>query len=276
METRIKVAAAQMEPRILDKARNTERCLDLLRAAAGEGARLVVFPECALTGYCFTSRSEAEPVMDTVPGEATERLGETCAHLGVYAVVGLLERHGEQRYNSAVLVGPEGLIGSYRKVHLPYLGIDRFLDPGDRPFQVLETAAGRIGLNICYDTLFPEPARVLTLLGADIIVLPTNWPRGRGRVPQHIVPARAIENRVHYVATDRVGVERGVTFIGTSKIVEATGETLAVGTPDQEEILYAELDLTLARQKRVVMTPGEFEYDTVADRRPGFYGELCR
>ena len=116
----------------------------------------------------------------------------------------------------------------------------------------------------------------MTLLGADILALPTNWPEGRGKVAKYVVNTRAYENKVHLVAVNRVGTERGTRFIGNSKIVDAWGDTLAEASSDQEEISYAEISIAEARQKRIVLKPGEFELDFIGDRRPELYGELTR
>jgi len=272
----VKIAAVQMDPKITRNEKNLEKMLLGTREAAGEGAALIVFPECALTGYVFNSRKEALPFAETVPGPATEGLATVCRELGVYVVFGLLEVDNDRFYNAAALVGPQGLVGGYRKNHLPFLGVDRFVDPGDRPFAVHRTPVGNIGMHICYDCNFPESGRIMTLQGADILALPTNWPGTRGHIPDYVVNTRALENRVHVVAVDRVGVERGVRFLGRSKIANAVGDTLASGSKRREEILYGEVSLAQARQKRIVIKPGEFELDFIRDRRPELYGDLVR
>ncbi len=274
MANRVKVAGVQMEPKILEKARNLDRCIQFLREAANKGARLIVFPECALTGYCFSSLEEAMPGGEPIPGPSTEALAALCKELEVYAIVGLLERVGEELYNAAAVIGPRGVVGHYRKIHLPYLGVDRFVNPGDRPFRVYATDVGVLGTHICYDCSFPESTRVMALQGGEIIALPTNWPTGRENVPAYIVNARALENRVHFIAVNRVGRERGFEFIGRSKIVDTTGTTLAEASSTAEETIYAEVDLGDARRKRIVIKPGEFELDFFEDRRPRFYESL--
>jgi predicted amidohydrolase len=276
MSDRVKIAGVQMEPRIMANRENLDRILFETRTAAENGADLVVFPECALTGYVFASREEAVQYMETIPGPATEKLAGCCRETGVHVVVGLLEKDGDRCFNAAVLVGPEGLVGKYWKNHLPYLGVDRFLDHGNRPFEVYETPIGNIGLHICYDCNFPESARIMALKGADILALPTNWPDGRGNISRYVVNTRALENKVHVVAVDRIGEERGARFLGRSKIADAWGNTLAEGSSDKEEVLYAEVSLADARQKRMVFKPGEFELDFIADRRPELYGEITR
>lgn len=271
---RVKIAACQMEPRIFDKGHNLRRAQQMITEAASADARLIILPEAALTGYCFNSLDEAKPLAEPIPGPSTQALAALCEELNVFVIVGLIEHDGEDYYNAAVFSGPHGLIGRYRKVHLPYLGLDRFVTPGNEPFRVYDTPIGRIGINICYDANFPEGARVLALDGADIIALPTNWPQGREKIPTLVVPVRAFENRVYFVAVDRVGEERGFRFLGRSTIAAPTGDVLAQAGPVDEEIIYAEANLELARRKHVIIKPGEFEIDPIADRRPELYGGL--
>jgi predicted amidohydrolase len=273
----IKIAGIQMEPLIMDRDRNMARCLELLVAASKEGARLIIFPEATLSGYVYHSLDEALPFAEPVPGPSVERIMDSCRKLDVYAVFGILEEGSESRYyNSAVLVGPHGFIGKYRKLHLPYIGIDRFLNHGDLPLEVYDTDIGRIGLGICYDLDFPEHARTLTLLGAEVIVTITNWPEGIEFIPAHMVPTRARENHVYQIAVNRVGDERGVRFFGRSKFANCTGTSIAEGKAYQEDILYAEIDPALAGKKHQVIIPGELEIDTVRDRRPDFYRALVQ
>src|SRR5690606_33851347 len=111
-----------------------------------------------------------------IGGESTERLTELCRKYECHVVLGMLETDGDRLFNACVLVGPAGVVGNYRKIHLPYLGVDRFTTHGDQPFAVHEAGDLRLGMNICYDGAFPESARVMALQGADLIVLPTNWP----------------------------------------------------------------------------------------------------
>jgi len=272
MDKKLMIAGVQMEPRIFEKDSNLTRCVDLIQATAGEGARLIVFPECALTGYVFSSLEEARPLCEPIPGPSTEKIIAMCEELSAYVVIGLLESDNGQIYNAAALLGPEGVLGKYRKVHLPYLGVDRFVNHGNLPLSVFQTEVGNIGMGICYDINFPEHARVLALQGADMIILPTNWPVRREFVPQYIVPARAAENLVFVVAVNRVGLERGSRFIGRSKIAHwAGGITLAEGKPHEEDILYAHIEPATAREKHLIFAPGEFEVDIFKDRRPELY-----
>ena len=276
MHDKVKIAAVQMEPKIMQNRENLDNILLHIKNAAQNGAELIVFPECALTGYVFTSREEAMPYMEPVPGPGTEKLINCCREYGVHVIAGLLEIDGKKCFNTAVLVGPGGLVGKYRKNHLPFLGIDRFLNSGDNPFEVFKTPIGNIGIQICYDCNFPEGARALMLLGTDILALPTNWPEGRAKVPQYVVVTRAYENRVHLVAVDRVGTERGTRFIGQSKIINARGDILAEAGSENEQIIYGEVSLAEAREKHIVFKAGEFEMDLMRDRRPELYTELTK
>lgn len=276
MGDKVKIAAVQMAPEIMANRDNLDKVLLQTRNAANNEADLIVFPECALTGYVFASREEAIPFMETIPGASTDKLVAYCQELGVHIIIGLLEMDDNRCFNTAVLIGPQGLIGKYRKNHLPLLGVDRFLDPGDRPFAVYNTPIGNIGIHICYDVTFPESARVMTLQGADILALPANWPEGRMKIAKYVINTRAYENKVHVVAVDRVGEERGTRFIGNSKIVDAWGDTLAQAGSDDEQIIYADVSLADARQKRLVFKAGEFEMDFIHDRRPELYGDIAK
>lgn len=269
----MKVAAVQMDVRILDKERNLAKILEHLEAAASAGAKLVVFPECALSGYCFTSAEEARPAAETVPGPSTEKIAAAAKSLSCTALVGLLERVGDRLYNAAAVITPQGILGTYRKVHLLCLGIDRFDTPGDKPFPVFETPHGRIGTVICFDMSFPEGPRVLKLKGAQLLAVPTNWPLASDST-QCMARVRAIENHFHVVAADRVGEERGFRFAGHSQIVDFSGRTLAEAGESEETILSAELDLKAADNNRIVRVPGEYELDRLAARRPEMYGLL--
>ncbi|HXT60641.1 MAG TPA: carbon-nitrogen hydrolase family protein [Pirellulales bacterium] len=270
----MKIAAVQMDVAFGDKAKNLARIADALRETAKQGAQLTVFPECALPGYCFESLAEARPHAEAIPGPSTLRLAELCRELDVFAVVGLLEAEGERVFNAAALVGPGGVAGTYRKLHLPFLGVDMFTTPGDRPPAVWPAGEVRIGMSICYDGAFPEPSRAMALDGADLIVLPTNWPPGAECTADFVINTRAMENHVYYMAVNRVGVERGFRFIGKSKICGPNGDVLALANHEEEAILYAEIDPAKARRKRIIRVPGKHEIDRFADRRPEMYGRL--
>lgn len=269
-----KIAGVQMDVRLGDKAANLRRMDEMLAVTKEAGARLVVFPECALPGYCFESRDEALLLAEPIPGPSVQAMIDAAARHDQFVVFGMLEVDGDRLFNSAVLVGPGGLIGSYRKAHLPYLGVDRFTTPGDRPFQVYDADGLKIGMNICYDGAFPEAARALALAGADLIVLPTNWPPGAECTAEFVINTRAMENNVYYLAVDRVGTERGFCFIGKTKICNPSGGTIAEADHTNEAIVYADIDLERARRKKVIRVAGKHEIHRFLDRRPDLYGPL--
>lgn len=272
----MRIAAVQMDVAIGQPEANLAAMLAKLREAAAAGAKLICFPECALTGYCFHSVSEALPFAQTLPGPATEQFTLACREANVFAVFGLLERDGPRLFNAAALVGPQGLIGSYRKVHLPYLGIDMQTDYGDRPFAVFDVLDVKVGLLICYDAAFPEATRSLAILGADLVILPTNWPPGAECVAEHTLNTRAMENAVYFLAVNRVGEERGFRFIGRSRICGPSGCTLASTESSDATILLADIDPAQSRNKRVTRVPGKHAIDRLADRRPELYGLLTQ
>jgi predicted amidohydrolase len=272
--TTYRVAAVQMEPKLGRLEENLGRILQRLTEAAGAGAHLVVFPECALSGYGFSSREEGLAHAVPIDGPAVRKVVAACERTRCYCVFGLLERDGSRLFNACVLTGPDGVIGSYHKVHLPHLGIDMFVDPGDRPFAVHDVRGVRVGMHICYDGSFPETARVLSLLGADLLVLPTNWPTHSECAAEHMIPTRAMENTVYAMAVNRVGEESGFRFIGSSSIVDPNGRVLARASVDGDEVITAEVDPARARQKHLVRVPGRHEINRFADRRPRFYEVL--
>ena len=267
------VAVAQIEPELGARGRNLDRCLGRIEEAAAAGCSLVVLPECASSGYVFESAEEALPHAEEVPGPFTHALEEACARLEVHCVSGMLERDADALRNTAVLVGPEGLVGRYRKSHLPYLGVDRFVVPGDE-LSVFDTALGRIGVEVCYDLRFPEVTRTLALAGADIVVLPTNWPVEAAANAELLAPARAYENRVYLLVANRVGRERTAQFCGRSQIVDPAGTRLAETDATSERLLVAEVDVERARDKSIVPAPGEYEMHLFDHRRPELYEAL--
>jgi predicted amidohydrolase len=269
-----RVAAVQMEPKLGRLDANLDQLLNWLEPAATAGARLVVFPECALSGYGFSSREEGFKHSVSLDSPPVRKVAAACGRHRCFCIFGLLERDGSRLYNACVLTGPDGVVGSYRKVHLPFLGIDMFVDPGDRPFAVHDAGGLKVGMHICYDGSFPETARVLTLLGADLLVLPTNWPTHSECAAEHMIPTRAMENTVYVMAVNRVGEESGFRFIGGSSIVDPSGRVLARAAVDSEEVLQADIDPTIARRKHLVRVPGRHEIDRIADRRPRFYAPL--
>lgn len=271
----MRIAGIQTDVTFKDVNANLSLLERTVREEVAKGTELTIFPECFSTGYCFDSLEDARTIAELIPGPSTDRVAKLCAELNTGVVFGMIEKSGNDVFNTAVLVGPGGLIGSYRKVHLPYLGVDRFTTPGNRPFEVFEFGGVRIGMLICYDGGFPEAARVLAIRGADLIVLPTNWPPGGAFMAEYSINCRAMENGVYFAAVNRVGTENGFSFIGRSRICSPVGETLVTIPDDSSGILRAEIDPAKARAKRIVRVPGKHVIDRMADRRPEMYSPLC-
>lgn len=269
-----KIAGIQMDCQISDVDDNLRRAKLHMELAAEEGARLIVFPECSLTGYGFQSREHGLKNAISKKSKPMADLQQHCKDLGVFTIVGYLEKEGDHLYNSAVCMGPDGIIGNYRKTHLPYLGVDRFVTPGTQPYEVYDLGGLKVGILICFDGSFPEPCRVLSLLGADLIVLPTNWPEGAWGSAAHVPAMRALENHIYFMSVNRVGIENMFRFIGQSRIIDWTGEDLDYLDHDQEGMLLAEINPDLARDKQTVFIPGEYEVNRITGRRPELYGPL--
>ncbi len=251
----VKVAAIQFEPILGKTAINQEKIIELVDKAFGQGAQLVVAPEMANTGYIFESKEEAAQYAEPVPGgPMVQALEKTAADKNGYVVSGLMEKDGDKLYNTAVLVGPEGYIGKYRKTHL--WDIDKtFYEPGDLGFPVFDLPFGRIGICICYDQTFPEVSRIYAMQDVDIICSPTNWVVIPGlATPEdptwsYIARTQAQINGVYMVCADRIGNERDVTFGGSSCIVGLFGFLGGPASGDKEEILTADLDIAGGRVK---------------------------
>ena len=270
----LRVAACQIEPQLGEVDTNLERIARAVAEAAAAGAVLAVLPEAAVTGYAFASLDEARPVAWRAGAVASDRIASLAETHRMTVICGTLEAQGEEVFNAALLATPDGRRYTYRKMHLPYLGIDRFATPGPEAPSVVEVGGLRIGVLICYDLRFPEAARMCALDGADLIALPTNWPVGVDFHPGIFAPSRAAENHCYLLAADRVGTERGTTFIGRSVLIDYDGHQLAVASDTEEELLVGEIDPEAARQTHVRRRPGEHEWDTIADRRPGLYRRL--
>lgn len=251
------VACVQMKPRFGDKAHNVQHSLRFVEQAAKQGARLVVLPELSNTGYAFATREEAFALAEPVAqSETIAAWSEACAHLRIHLVAGFTEREGPRLFNSAVVLGPQGLLATYRKLHL-WGDEHLFFEPGDRGLVLVPTEFGRIAPLICYDGWFPEMYRLLAAQGADLVCMPTNWvpmpgqPEGSVAMANTLAMANAHANGLAIACADRVGTERGQPFIGRSLIVGADGWPLAgPASAEQEEILLARIDLHRGRRGR--------------------------
>ncbi|MBX3119460.1 MAG: carbon-nitrogen hydrolase family protein [Fimbriimonadaceae bacterium] len=271
----MRVACCQLTVAFNDPQTNADRVCATVRELSKKGVELAVFPECFLTGYAAASAEEARSIaISETDHPVHTQIQAVVEETGIVAIVGFAGIDSEDKLrNTAGLYEPGMPMRRYRKAHLLCLGYDRFDEAGDE-LEVFDTKVGRIGILICYDLRPPEAARVLTLKGAEIICLPTNWPIGAEVSAQSGSISRAAENRVFMATADRVGQEKGTTFIGHSRIIAPSGQILAAADHRDEAIVIADCDLAQARQKHVVNIPGEYELDVIACRRPELYGVL--
>jgi predicted amidohydrolase len=239
----------------------------LAAAVSGVQADLVVAPELALSGYLFTCKREVEQMAEEVPGPATDRLTRASAEANCHVVVGLAERSGDRLYNSAVLIGPRGVLGVYRKVHLFYEE-KLYFSPGDRGFPLFDIRGVKVGLLVCFDHFFPEAARTLALQGAQIICHPSNLVLPEyGQLTTRV---RSIENRVFWVLANRYGTERRdgktLTYSGCSQITADNGEILARAQAEGDSLTVVQVDPQRALNKQVTD-----RNDLFSDRRTELY-----
>ena len=210
--TAFRITCIQTHPAMLDVAGNVAHQVELIRAAAAEGSKLIVLPECSTTGWVFESRAEAATVAESVPdGPTCTTWLSLCRELDIHIVAGIVERQGDRQYNSAVLLGPAGHIGTFRKAHL-WAVEKEFYDPGDLGFPVFETPLGRIAMHICYDGWFSESYRIPALCDADLLCVPANWvpiPNQPDHMPKMAESARAAPGR-------RVETSGAGAFVGTA------------------------------------------------------------
>ncbi|MCI0513633.1 acyltransferase [candidate division KSB1 bacterium] len=245
------------------KQENLEKVTNFILQNAAD---LLVLPELFNSGYLFSSVSELKALAEPIPdGPTTSVLIQLARDHCVYLVAGLPERDGEKFYNSAILVGPQGFLGSYRKLHLFHTE-KKWFTPGDRPPAVYDIGLAKIGIMICFDWIFPEVARSLALNGTDLICHPSNLV-----LPfcQKAMITRSLENRVFSITANRIGTEKiqdqQLTFTGYSQIIDPLGNLLLQSTTD-EKLGVVEIEPGLARNKN--MTPAN---DLFLDRRPDFY-----
>lgn len=267
---------------------NLEKYFHYIEEAASQGARLIVFPEQSLQGYLWSMAGEISNEemeyhynnAEIVPGPSTERLLRAAVNHNIYIIFGMTESakvaDGAVLYNSAVLVGPEGLVGVYRKVHGPINELHVFNQGNNWP--VFETGIGKIGMLICYDKMFPESTRELALQGADLMILSTAWPMVTedhdtdwfGNLYQLLDRVRAMENQAWFISSNQIGLcpKSGFRYYGHSQIVHPKGEVIT-STGHKEGLAVAEIDVK--GEIRKVRTSGLLQLNLIKDRKPQTY-----
>jgi 5-aminopentanamidase len=271
----VSVAVCQTFPRIGDVDRNRRRLLEEIAAAAAAGARIIVFPELATSGYVFASKEEARSLAEPADGPTVQAVAALTRELDVVAVLGLPEiGPAGSLHNSAVVVDRDGLRAIYRKTHLWDRETSMFT-AGSEPPPVVDTSRGRVAVLVCYDLEFPEWVRLAALAGAEMLCVPANWPAGprpAAERPAEMVRALAAASTNHmFVAVcDRVGKERGVDWVGGSLIADPDGYPLGLSDlTGQEQRLLASCRMEDARDKSV-----SARNDVLRDRRPELYHGL--
>ena len=269
--SKYKAAAIQFDPQMGDTGGNIAKQIDMNREAARNGAKLIVNPEMGCTGYCWYNRGEVAPYVETIPGPTTDKFEEVARSFGCWIVTNIAEVDPRTNiyYNSFAFLGPDGFIGKYRKVH-PFVAEPKWAKDGDLGFPVWETDIGNIAGVICMDGFFVESIKVPALKGADVLVYPTNWLLEKCPCPTWIT--RAFENGIYFIAADRWGLERTVQFSGGSCILNPDGTIQAHTPAHANAIVYGEIDIAKARDKRFMEGPE----NKMLDRRPDQYFAFTR
>jgi predicted amidohydrolase len=238
---------------------NLARALDDTKKAATAGADLIVFGEMYLSGYRTDEWLHKWATVIDPPDEHVQALVRTAAEHQVHVIMGMGTFGGVMPgdvYNTALLVGPQGVIGAYRKVNVAGfvysegIAMERcFYSPG-KELPVFDTPLGRLGIHICYDISFPEVARVQALQGADLLINVSASAGGFEEYWEHALYVRAAENSSWYMVCSVVGTQRGDRLFGGSRVVDPSGKIVARGKIDEEDLIYADIDLSLSRAAR--------------------------
>lgn len=266
----MRIGFYQFAPHFGRRSENIDRIVSALEKAEAD---LVVLPELCTSGYQFKSADEvAEAAEDPLKGPTAKALQDLCSRKGLHVVAGIAENASSRIFNAAILSGPSGTIGIYRKVHL-FADEKGWFSPGDIPFDVHRIAGCTVGMMICFDWIFPESARALALLGADVICHPANLV-----LPycQDAMIVRCLENRVFAITANRTGKESrrasgSLEFTGRSQVVSPRGDCLLRASADGETVETIDINPAESSDKRVTVRNDLFE-----DRRPELYRTLCK
>lgn len=270
MKDKIKLALAQISSKREDKEANLQKIEKLTLKAKEQGADLAVFPEMCLTGYVL--HDQFYELAETVPGPTVERVEALAKKTGMHIVFGMPELSQNAQatmFNTAVLVGPDGLIGKYRKMHLPTASVfeeKRYFRPGYQP-AAFQTGIGNVGLSICYDIFFPEVFRLTRLKGAQLIICISASPALRKSYFETLISARAIENTAYLAYVNLAGVQDGLQFWGGSRLVSPNGDIVAKARYDEEEFLTCDVDFGELRTAETFIP-------TLRDLRPELFDKL--
>jgi predicted amidohydrolase len=265
----VSLLLAQTGPKLGNKERNLKQISEQASKARKKNVDLLIFPELHLTGY--TMRDEVSHLAESIPGPSTRKVETLAREHGVHVVFGMPEESEVKGviHNTAVFVGPKGLVGKYRKIHLPTHSVfeeRRYYRPGQEA-SVFKTDIGTIGLNICYDLYFPELTRLQALQGAELVVCISASPGLRRRFFEGFCLSRAMENAVYLAYVNRVGIEEGLQFWGGSRVIAPNGSVLAQCKYDVEEFQICKVDLGEVSRARAFIP-------TIKDLEPGLFDQL--
>ena len=272
MKKRIKLALAQISSQRENKEKNLEKIEAFTIKAKEQGADLVIFPELSLTGYVL--HDQVYELAEAIPGPSINRIENLANKTGLHIIFGmpeLSEKTEATIFNTAVFVGPAGLIGKYRKMYLPTHSVfeeKRYFRPGYQT-AVFNTTIGKIGLFICYDIFFPEVCRLTRLKGAELVICISASPAVRRVYFEILTAARALENTVFLAYVNLVGLEEGLQFWGGSRLVSPTGDLLAKGKYDEEDLVLCEADYRSIRSAETFIP-------ALRDLRPEIFDKLKR
>lgn len=270
MKDNIKLALAQFSCKREDKKTNLQRIEELAIKAKQQGVDLVIFPEMSLTGYVV--KDQIYELAEAIPGPSVKAIEALAKKTGLHIIFGMPELSQKTQatlYNTAVLVGPKGFIGKYRKMYLPTHSVfeeKRYFRPGYEP-AVFDTELGKIGLTICYDVFFPEVFRLTRLSGAQLIVCVSASPAVRKSYFEVLTSARAIENTAYLAYVNLTGVEDGLQFWGGSRLISPTGDVLAKAKYDEEDFVICQVDYNDLRMAETFIP-------TLRDLRPELFEQL--
>jgi len=262
----IKVGLIQFEPKLGKLTENISTLQCLLEKA--HEADLIVLPELSNSGYNFESREQAFELSEEIKsGDYAEFLSAQAKKNNIFIVSGINERSENRLFNSSILVGPKGLIGTYRKIHL-FMNEKDIFEKGDLELKVFDIGFCKTGMLICFDWIFPEVWRILALKGADIICHPSNLVLPYA---QQAVPVHGMINRTFNITANRIGTEKSLTFTGQSFISDPSGTILNIASRDKAEIIVVDIDLLKARNKMITERNHAFD-----DRIPSAYTFLTQ
>ena len=270
MKDKIKLALCQISSKRENKTENLQKIEKMTLEAKRQGADLAIFPEMCLTGYVILD--QIYELAETIPGPATEKLTTIAKKTGMHIIFGMPERSEKTQatlYNTAVFVGPQGLIGKYQKMYLPTHSVfeeKRYFRPGYQS-AAFQTRLGNIGLTICYDVFFPEVFRLTRLKGAQLMVCISASPAVRRNYFEILTSARALENTAYLAYVNLAGVEDGLQFWGGSRLVCPTGDVVAKAKYDEEDFVICEVDFSDLRTAETFIP-------TLRDLRPELFDKL--